>query len=281
MALVVQIFFEQGRTGWSETYYTNGDFEGDAPFAGLRAGIAFGRGRLLSEGVVLSAIRISDLNNRKKVAVFQGPGGSPFSFPTIPTTADPDMPFTSVLVRYNMAAGGIRRTFMRGLQDGLTHSKDGKITDATWLANFNAWVNYQVANGFIGFVRSTGQGPKPITDFTIVSGKYHIFADTSILPSDQKIRISGFVSDPPINGVWRAHSPDTGEIILTESNTTRTNPPRFNPGGVYRTLRSESSAIVSGEQVRFTSHRVGRPFGLLRSRRRRSKPAFPFQLTAQ
>lgn len=277
MALNWQLFFNQGQTGWSETYYSAHDFDATTPFSTLLAGMRTFRLPLSSTGVVLSAIRISDVANPRKVFVSPGTSGAPFSFPTVPSNADPDMPFTSALIRWSLDSGGKRITYLRGLSDALTHAKDGKITDATWVSAFQAFRNWQIANSFGGYARTPGQALRPIADIFLVDGKIRLSADTTglTLPT-YKMRISRLVSDPPLNGVWRAKVIGLDVLELEGSNTTRTNPPAFEAGGTITTLSVSFGFINGGDQTRFTTHRVGRPFGLLRSRRRKVKPRLPY-----
>jgi len=258
-------YFSQGRAGWSETHYGTETF-GALDFTAWTNNYVSLRRPLLAGNVKIDAVKFSDWENPRKTFVKGVDLTGPFTTST-PGTANADMPFTAVLVKMNLLGGGSRRIFLRGLQDSLTVANNGKIVNGTWLSQFAAFAEYIVTNAYAGQTKiGAGNLSGPVLDVQANAEGIRVWGLIGALTEGERVQITGTNTLPAINGSWRIHDPGLGGVVTlvgSQKGGTLTHL----PGGTIRTQRTVLDDIVSCEQIRFTSKRVGRPFGLLRSRR--------------
>lgn len=278
----MSVFFTTGIAGWSETYYHPKEVTDPTLGAAAQSFIA-ARRPLLNAQVRIQAVRFADLVNARRVVLFPQTVSGLYSGAGqglgIGLGVEVDMPFTAILIRMNLANGGRREIFLRGLADDITHWSQGRIIDGNWVGAFATFGTFLVNNGYLGnTLNAAANAPRLISDVRVVLNKVQIRVLTHDYTDNMRIRISRFVSSPPLNGLWTIRRIDGDWVELNGSDTALTAIP-FNVGGKAYSQRMTNPAITSVVQVRFARKGVGRPFGLLRGKKRKARPQVPTVLT--
>jgi hypothetical protein len=208
-------------------------------------------------------MRISDaFNFRNTLTVITGvnPGA-------VTADDDADYPTTRVLLRLASSLGGRTSQWAGGLRDvDVNNSGRWRPTPAGLAAMNDVFAALTLpANAWAIRVLDPAVLPVLILSFNANTGLLTTAANT--IPDQARVRIKGTKGVPGLNGIWRVQklSDTTFTLIgwisstfaITKSNgTIRLQSYVFQPISVCGILRS-------------TSHRVGKPSGLLGGRRRR------------
>lgn len=279
----MSIFLQQDNSGWSETHFVPSTIgvDADAFFRERADNYVNVRRPLMHRGVEITGVRYADLTNPRKVLLFtyQGKVGQ------YPGTSDEDdladQPFVSLLTRFNLANGGLRRIYLRGIPDRVTLSNSKTIVTAAFLRRFQDYIDYITGNAYYGYPLTPSLNvQRPILGFLVNAGNVRVNIDTTGLVDGERMILARAITEPDMNRTWRVLVTDSGEVKLVGAATTLTAINWEGGTGYMATRRHELSLIVSGVQVRITKHNAGRPFGTPRGRSRRKVRRIPRTLTA-
>lgn len=126
------LFFEVGKFGWTETYYSS--LTDVATVLPIARSLAIQRSQLLTEDVFITAVRVSKDNvKRDSLVTFPARGDQKFKKAEGPT----EIPHVCALVRIEGGDKYRRSLFLRGLGDtdidGLNFEPNGAWADAFFL----------------------------------------------------------------------------------------------------------------------------------------------------
>jgi len=278
MGIKIAHMFQFGNTGWSETFYRDialSAFNIDTYASSLYTL----RRPLLSPQVSIVGVRASDLDNPRQVKIKRVNWAGNFSPGVLtPGTDQVDQPFVAVLCAMGSSNGFRRVIYLRGVPDLVTDTRYRVIIDAPWVGKFNAFATWITGGTFSCYTQKPSDNPpNNISNITVVANKIRITAYGHGFSTSETVRISKLVSSPVLNGIWKMRKIDDDNFDLVGSDTALNAIP-FDFGGIVKSQRRTLDTIISMGQVKTTSHKVGRPFDLPRSRRRKATPKLPASL---
>lgn len=163
----VSLLFDDGRSGWSETYWKNAaDL---TALLVLAKGMAQARAQLLGFGASILEARVSDvgaatpaLKRISQVAILSGPQST--SLVLNNSGFKVDIASTSLLVRFTGTSGRRYMRHLSGIPDSLTQQdvQNGfSTTDPFWVGVWNNFVA-SAGLGLYGFRYNSGTPTSPI-----------------------------------------------------------------------------------------------------------------------
>jgi hypothetical protein len=184
-------------------------------------------------------------------------------------TLDSDYPTTRIQVKMIGAAPQSTTQWIGGILDRDT-AGGGFWTpvgssSASWLAVKNILTSG--ANGWSVYVLSPAVLPVVVAAFADATGILTTAAAHGLVTNDI-VRVSRIHGIEGINGVWRVQLVDTTNVkllgwVATGGTMTRS------PAATVRKQERVLQQITDASIIQLTSHRVGRPTGLLGGRRKR------------
>lgn len=272
MEIKVNFLFSQGKQGWSETYYTTA---GDLATGYAQAfTLAQARALLMSEPCQLDFIRVSDRATLRASQIANvGPDGANLidSNPNYHSDAG-EAQDCMLLTLYATSANKQRPLYIHGYPDDALDTIDPNNPDAqlffqklndyrTALKNGQWFIlnkpAFDPANGELITGLAPGQNPKTTT----------INTGTALgVNADDYVEVYKVTGLRPRIGTQRVLSVTNNGLDITVGYTL---PSGFTYGGGAYVLQSaESLNVIEDSNIRgFTSHKVGRPFGVSRGRR--------------
>lgn len=259
------LFFEtSGGAGWSETYYhEDTDIEVSYNKCIL---LAQQRAKLLAANVTLSYIRVSDtqVTGDAFAGTVEGLTNG------LAERGSTDMPWSGVLCRVEAGARHRRMFCLRGIPDLLQSYQLPVPQNPEVTKPIRAFGQYLVQQGYLMRVASRGfENPsKPISGFDVTTTPWVLTCPAHGFVTGDRVKISNAKTSPSINGTWwiTVASVDTFKLNGTEA---------YGPGSVFYTggyaTKQEERFLEIGDfqPIRYSSRRVGRPFGAPVGRRRR------------
>jgi hypothetical protein len=264
MPFRVAFFWKQQSTlegGWTENYWNTGASFTDV---GVRAeALRVAWTTYKGNPTYCPQLRISDTNTfRNTELVFTG--GNP---QTISPATDADYPTTKGLMVLRSAQGLKTRQWAGGLRDRdvLGSGKWNPASSSVAVINVVWGLLTSPANGWAIRVLDPTVLPVVILSINAATGVVTTAANT--IPDNARVRIKGVKGLTTANGIWRVTklSDTTFQLqgwvpstaVMTKGN------------GTIRNQVYVFQSIAAVDIVRTTSHRVGKPAGLLGGRRRR------------
>lgn len=263
----VSFLFENGKQGWSESYYTVAST--DAGALSLAQTLKTYRTPMLAFPAKLTAIRLTNLTT-------PGPAGITPYFPTNGGySSGSDLPGTAWRsIQY--AADTARQTsiYLRGIPDDVYKSAGVASSDyAIFLAAFNSFRNYMVTP--VGFWFIKGKPRKktgtriPILTWSISTHQSETelnFSAPSGLVTGDQVTIYNAIDFKPAPGVITVIGPGT---LTTAIKVRLTTPVGFSyAGGAYLIkVTPIFKPITSISYGNVTTRATGRPFGVRRGKR--------------
>lgn len=268
MPFRVTFFWQQQSSklgGWSENFWSSLSDVSSVQTAALALRTLMDNAK--GAQVVCNTIRISDAATFRNVQNVLIPGAS-----TIPTTPSNDADYPSTALQLKMKAAGNYSTtqWFRGIPDANV-SNSGQYNPIPSYVSKISTIAAEITN-------SSKQWSVRVLDRTVLKKVVSNLAPTTGIVTctahgygpagtTLKVRIQGFASPKVANKVWRITVIDADTFQLNFWQSTSGPVSGNNPTAraqVYTYIQ------VSGlEVVRATSHRTGRPIGLLGGRRRR------------
>lgn len=268
MPFHVSFFFAQQSSklgGWSENFWNNG-----TDLSTLSTNVLDLR-KLLDDCTGAQAycprVRISDVGVFRNVVTIEIAGSQPN--PIDSNNPDADYPSTALQLQLTAAPNYKTTQWLRGLPDSVTTLSGTYNPPGYFVTAINKLIAYlsNGANQYALNVLDKTVVPKVITNITqqgVVTCPGHGYA------TGNKVRVKGVKGLVVANGVWAITVIDTNTFSL---NFWVPPPVVLQPYGTP-TARLQSYiqvACTGGKVVRVTSHRTGRPTGLLGGRRHRRR----------
>lgn len=206
-------------------------------------------------------IRISDVTRFRQVQILLT-GATPL---TVSTATDADYPTTRVLMELR-ATGGKTRQWVGGIRDRSITNSGNYTPTATETTNWNVVANIltTAANGWS--VRILDPAVLPVAILAINGATGVVTTAANTIADGVQVRVKGARGMPSANGIWRVTKLTDTTFQLRGWVPTTDVLEKGNP-----TIRFQSYILQAIQQVvpiRSTSHRVGKPSGLLGGRRR-------------
>lgn len=260
-------FRNTGAAGWSETYYST---LSDPTLLMARAKLLKDvRRGLLSHECFLSHIRVSN-DDPQRDSNLEG-FSSVDSRGLFPVLGDPygnaDPAFVAALVQIKATQYITGRVFLRGIPDSEDQGGGALIGSAQWQAAFADYRAELLANAWA--LRTLSTSPAPAIVATLVQpGGQQIVAGTTLLPhgwtDGQLVNFTGGIGSAGARGRHRVFA--TGNLAFSfRTNKLVTT---YAGGMKGRAVIFRVDAITDVDYLRAVSHKVGRPFGAPRGRRR-------------
>jgi len=262
--------------GWSETHYT--DRTAITSVASLARQLVSERIKMLSPQFVIPTCRLSSDPNTRPVVTQLLPLGSP---QIGLNTGNADYPNTAVLYTMTGGAGSISRD-LRGWPDtDITGVNSTNIVslEPSGKVKLDAYVKY-LSGAALGWLRKARPGDP---DYSAVNPNactvdsasgwtklaFNVPGPWAVEPR-KSIIITGFGGDlSQLNGTYTAKKWEAGTgFILVNRIVSVPAALQYIPGTATVQLATMQYQTYSGGSYsRISSHRTGRPFGLLRGRR--------------
>lgn len=251
--------------GWTENWWNNADSHNTAKTRGTALALLLNNFR--GYGPVINKIRVSQYGLRRSGRSY------PLNIPNTPppgTEQYADYPTTKVQLELTgTSVSPVRTTqWLGGIVDGAI------VNGGFWVPTPNANTTFQSvraalisgANGWSINVLDPANTPKTVTSVAgttglVTTGVNHGFANNDFV---RLMRIQGI---PEINGIWQISDVDATTFRLIGWQTTTAVMTRSNAVAVKQA--HVPLGIIDAQIVQATSHRVGKPSGLLGGRRRR------------
>jgi hypothetical protein len=219
--------------------------------------------QLHGQEVVLQSVRISDAANFRDVTILPGAAVSTATVTGANTT---DYVTTSALLKVKSVDNYVTRQWIRGVRDSAVGFDGAWKPGGTYLTDWKKFLAEIAAasNGWSLRVLDRAVPKKIIQAITgagVVTVPGHGYADNAI------VRISRVKGDVRANKVWRIQRIDADTFSLIGWVALAV-PIPYQGSGTVRLQTFIYKAITEAVVVRATSHKTGRPFGLLGGRRR-------------
>jgi hypothetical protein len=273
--------------GWTDTLYS-GQTDMSLLIANAQA-LAAVRWPLMGTGQKISYIRAAIVNpgaigggSQLIYCGNQYVKNGPFSPPKPGDSDDnPDNPWQVILLNCLSATPGkTKRMYMRGVPDRIEVNPPGPlvIDDANYLAFYNAWVSV-VTNGQWGWLARVNPPAKQggVTSIAYTAGVYPAAAYLTIttdtnhgLLKNAQVQFRKGKMQPRLRGVYTVASVPSLTAFTIPVNMVAAPVVQVTPNwnDVTLGLQVITAVNVDGE----TSHRVGRPTGQSRGRRKHVLP---------
>lgn len=247
--------------GWSFSLFNNNTDIAPARAAALA--LLTPLDKLGGTQTIISNIRISDLTSFRSVSLLST---------TITPDADltqsnsSDYATTAVLLKVSGPGGYLARMWYRGVPDNIIRGAGRFNPTAAWLGYFSTMRGVLLSGSNQWSLRVLDKTvPKKIVQAVTQQGVCTVTGHG--YATNSKVRISRGKGLTQINKVWRITSIDPNTFSLQGWVDPLVNTPYL--GNATAQLQSPIFVpIVDVETVRASSHKTGRPFGLLGGRRR-------------
>ncbi len=251
--------------GWSETYYYSSV---DLPNVLVKA-IVLAKKRLacLPFSVALPYVRVADDAIQRDSLVYVPP--AIYGALNQPDQ-QVDVPWNAILCRLSSGSLYRRQLYLRGAPDSLIVEPENLLGLPSFTTPFNAFLKeLSTANWAIRcFDRGPANPVKPINQIAKLVTPVKINLPAHGWNTGDKVRIS-HSAYRPVNAAWPIAVVDADNFVLLNSTVA---PPLdiFGSGTAHR-LVVVYEPIDQAIPVRQTKRNTGRPFDLLRGRRKRAK----------
>lgn len=250
--------------GWSENYWSSHTDLERAQNSALALRPLLGQ--LHGSQVVQPSIRISDISTFRDVlliTVNTEPGSD------VGVSAAVDYVTTAILLKLRSAGNYTVRQWIRGIKDNMVRLGglySPVAADVTRMFTFLRHLE-SAQNGWTMRVLDRAVPKKVVAAATsagILTVRAHGYA------ADSLVRVSRGKGLTEINGLWRVTVVDPDTLQL-QGFVVPPLPAPYRGGATVRLQQYRLEPIQTASIVRATSHKTGRPFGLLGGRRTRSK----------
>jgi len=203
---------------------------------------------------------------------------------------DADYPTCALLIRMHGGTGYYTHQWVRGIRDNLLQ-QGGRYDEAwagTFPASFAVFAARLVANRFSIRVLDRTVPQIPISNFNYSLGTFDATSNplVGMTPNSPYVRIKGMGTGNPANGVWALTWVDAVGTTPAYARINNWTPTTYSPAKppkapkvvlqryVYPLVAAPAFPVgtLGAEIIRGTSHKVGRPLGLLtgKSKKRRT-----------
>jgi len=276
----VNLIFELGTNGWSETYYT--DQTSGQPLIdafNVAYGLADRRSQLLGTPANLTAIRVADVDNPRRSTLTAVGEGTPYPLTSYAYDSNADKVQTSALLGCTDVNGTVqRRLYISGNPDNVYNVGQPINPDrAAWNLKLNGFTGV-LTNGtwqIRGHSRITATDPgSDVTNVIVYASdlsKTQLTLDPDVGAVEQDYiklyKIPGLNTPMGIQRVLKVVNPGVYVVGYTLPSGFS-----FAPGGKGILLEDEFQAIGFATFERIVSRKRGRPLSLTRGRRRSVHP---------
>jgi len=265
------LIFNQGRYGWTETWYLTQSTYLDAQTKIVNYGTT--RVKLLGIGARIEAARVSD------VAFLQDSLFVPLGLDGTGQGTDADTPWNAILGRFDGGPLYRRQFWMRGVPDDWIILTGGNPNVNPVVAALNSAFGAVrasiLANGLqLKVIKKDGAGGVPI-DVTGISLDANGFLQFNIAGltggPNATFRISGMQGPDPkiVNGVYKIKSNNAALVVTTFKPGVGFDPTDY-AAGTAKPRIVEYISVTGGQILRTSKRSTGRAFFVSRGRRRRT-----------
>lgn len=267
----VDWIFNQGRAGWTETWYASHTTIEDAMKVG-KEGAAV-RARLLGQGARLEHVRVSDVDILRD-SLAEDVNVVPSNDGSIA-----DTPWNAILCRINATELYRRQLWLRGVPDiwidldlGNPNANLGRVLARPQFDAFIAWLK-RTPGYMLKVISKTGQGTTgPLISSLTANGlgRVVLHAAGSLANPGEQIRMSGWTGPDAalLNGVFRVVDRDAATVTIDLQFALLTDP-NSNNNGKVRTRKQVYTEVTGGAILRCRKRSTGRAFFAPVGRRRR------------